>query len=113
GRGGAGGGRADLVGQPGEHRGAGVAHVGNRSLLLRLLQSVEEVRDQQGGDDADDRYDDQQLDEREALLPVTDLGQHVRVSSPWFFEAFLREIREACRQEDKQGRCQGSTGPKL
>src|SRR6202030_2402122 len=59
----AGGGGACLVGQPGEHGGAQVADVGLGALLLRLLQRVEEVGNQQRGDDADDRDHDQQLDQ--------------------------------------------------
>src|SRR3954463_353180 len=77
--------RANLVGQPREHGGAAVVHVGHGPLLFRLLERVQEVRDEQGRDDADDRYDDQQLDQCEALLTITDLHQHGRVSSPRFY----------------------------
>src|ERR1700732_328156 len=82
GGGGAGGGGTRLVGQPREHGGTDALGVSQGPLLLRLLQSVEEVRDQQGGDDPDDGDDDQQLDQSEATLPVTETAQHSVVLLP-------------------------------
>src|SRR4029450_2238035 len=44
------------------------AHVGHRPLLLRAIDRVEQVGDRDGRDDADDRHDDQQLDEGETTV---------------------------------------------
>jgi hypothetical protein len=75
--------------------------------VLRLLQSVEEVRDQQRGDDADDRDDDQQLDQCEALLTVANSAQHDWVSSPGLTILPPVDSLGPVGFLLKQGRCQG------
>src|SRR5687767_1933331 len=58
-----------------------VTHVGLRLGVLTLLTLTKERRQRDGGQDADDQNDDEQLDEGEALLPVmnalAELPQHV------------------------------------
>src|SRR4051812_24113778 len=65
------------VGEAGLHVGDQVARVGLRGRVLTLLTLAEEGRQSNGGKDADDQNDDQELDKGETLLVLSALAELV------------------------------------
>jgi len=70
------GGGADLVGQPGEHGGTGVPHVGHGPLLFAFCKASRKFGMSSAAMMPMDGDDDQQLDQRKAPLPIPHSLQH-------------------------------------